>query len=189
MSVQQHSQTKKAIENRERRAAAKKHGICIQCSKPVVPPYTMCETDLARNRQNSTRQRNTNPICIESARKAQKALRLKRRERGVCVQCQEPSNGFWHCQKCRDATNESKRKLTYGLTSQDIADLLKEQQSLCALCQLPFGTTRATKPVIDHCHRSGKVRALLHNTCNIGLGMFHEDIAKLEKAIGYLKAH
>ena len=40
---------------------------------------------------------------------------------------------------------------------------------------------------IDHCHKTGKFRALLCSKCNTGLGMFDEDIAKMECAIRYIK--
>lgn len=47
----------------------------------------------------------------------------------------------------------------------------------------------AKATVIDHCHRTRKVRSALCRACNIGLGMFKENVNTLEKAIAYLKAH
>lgn len=43
--------------------------------------------------------------------------------------------------------------------------LAVQQGGRCALCQLPL-----TKPVLDHDHTSGAVRATLHNGCNALLG-------------------
>lgn len=43
--------------------------------------------------------------------------------------------------------------------------LAKEQGGRCAICQLPL-----TKPVLDHDHATGAVRATLHNGCNALLG-------------------
>ena len=43
--------------------------------------------------------------------------------------------------------------------------LAKEQHGRCAICQLPL-----TKPVLDHDHLTGAVRATLHNGCNALLG-------------------
>jgi len=38
------------------------------------------------------------------------------------------------------------------------------QGDLCALCGLPF--TRSDYPVLDHDHITGRIRGVLHNTCN-----------------------
>jgi hypothetical protein len=43
--------------------------------------------------------------------------------------------------------------------------LAEEQGGLCAICQLPL-----SKPVLDHDHVTGAVRATLHNGCNALLG-------------------
>jgi hypothetical protein len=45
------------------------------------------------------------------------------------------------------------------------------------------------KPNIDHCHTTGKVRGLLCNGCNTGIGMFKESIPALLKAADYIFEH
>lgn len=45
--------------------------------------------------------------------------------------------------------------------------LLEEQNGLCALCQEPIDANEA---VLDHDHRSGHVRAVLHRGCNAYAG-------------------
>jgi hypothetical protein len=60
------------------------------------------------------------------------------------------------------------------------------QNGRCALCGGP-PTERGL--VIDHCHRSGKVRALLCSSCNKGLGFFRDDPERLTAAITYLENH
>lgn len=40
---------------------------------------------------------------------------------------------------------------------------------------------------IDHCNKTNKVRALLCQFCNSGLGFFEDDISIMKKAIKYLK--
>lgn len=68
----------------------------------------------------------------------------------------------------------------YGLTLEQY-DLLKEKQkSKCAICGLE-------KPlVIDHCHKTNKVRALLCSHCNRSLGVYEKNQDEFQK---YLEAH
>lgn len=62
--------------------------------------------------------------------------------------------------------------------------LLLDQNGKCKIC----ATDIAARPVVDHDHRTGEVRALLCGTCNSGIGMFKDDPALLEAAIQYLRS-
>lgn len=44
--------------------------------------------------------------------------------------------------------------------------LLKEQNGICPLC----GGEIESDPVLDHCHKYGHVRQVLHRICNTALG-------------------
>lgn len=76
----------------------------------------------------------------------------------------------------------------YGLLAGEYRRLYNSQEGRCKIC----GTTEAHKRVkrrfaVDHCHKTGKVRGLLCNKCNVGLGMFEDNIESLISAISYLK--
>jgi len=60
-------------------------------------------------------------------------------------------------------------------------DLVKRQGGLCAIC------LKLKLLVLDHDHNTGLKRSALCRTCNLGLGMFKEDISLLQAAISYLK--
>lgn len=81
----------------------------------------------------------------------------------------------------------------YGITVEDYERRLQEQNGVCGLCRLPEmakGRSGSVKLLsVDHCHRTGKVRALLCSSCNTGLGSFRDDPATLTAAIQYLKVH
>jgi len=72
------------------------------------------------------------------------------------------------------------RERRYGITPEQYTHLLNEQFGKCALCR------RRSAVCIDHDHRTGKVRALLCRSCNIGLGAFEDDSQLLERAKEYL---
>ena len=42
---------------------------------------------------------------------------------------------------------------------------------------------------LDHCHKTGKIRAFLCSNCNRGIGCFHDDISKMKQAILYIESH
>jgi hypothetical protein len=80
--------------------------------------------------------------------------------------------------------------LTYEQSLLEYDKLMLRQNNLCAICGKPEtvrhqqGTLRNL--AIDHCHATGKVRGLLCSRCNLGLGMFKDEVALLEKTIDYL---
>ena len=85
-----------------------------------------------------------------------------------------------------------KLKTRYGLSLEDYYGLYKSQSGKCAICNNPESAVHnLTKKIItlavDHCHKTKKVRGLLCQDCNRGLGKFNDDISRMEKAIEYLK--
>ena len=71
-------------------------------------------------------------------------------------------------------------KYTYGITLEQYNSLPQE----CGICGSKE-EGRGYKMNVDHDHENGKVRGLLCNSCNRGLGLLGED--NLEKAIQYLE--
>lgn len=63
---------------------------------------------------------------------------------------------------------------------------LTEQGGGCAICgRAPVEGEKSFH--IDHDHGTGMVRGVLCGTCNPGLGLFADDVARLEEAIAYLR--
>ena len=76
--------------------------------------------------------------------------------------------------------------------------MLKAQDHRCVICTQQFtleayghgnGYKKKGKPHIDHDHVTGKIRGLLCDSCNKGLGFFKDDLARLERAMEYLRSH
>lgn len=83
---------------------------------------------------------------------------------------------------------------TYGITEVDVAEMILAQGGACAICgdtEMPIDprTGKAYELAIDHCHATGKLRALLCPGCNSGLGCFRDSLERLHAAINYLKRH
>lgn len=79
----------------------------------------------------------------------------------------------------------------YGMTIEDY-DRMLEEQGGCAICgtdnPLGEGNPRpAISFAVDHCHTTGRVRGLLCNPCNRGIGFLRDSPAILRKAASYLE--
>lgn len=82
-------------------------------------------------------------------------------------------------------------KSRYKLTPKDVARMYLKQKGRCKICKEVGSTQEIGNPKlrnlkIDHCHKTGKVRGLLCNSCNLALGHFKDDKSSLLKAILYL---
>ncbi len=89
------------------------------------------------------------------------------------------------------SVHESLRKL--GLKNEDFIILNESQNNKCAICfkeETRIGRGgEVSRLAIDHCHKTGKIRALLCHGCNTGIGKFKDDVVLLKAAIKYLKLH
>lgn len=93
---------------------------------------------------------------------------------------------------CRPCNHNLSRYKAYGLTSDDYSRLLEEQGGCCKICKIPEVDYRAKfgkSLAVDHCHSSGKVRAILCEWCNKGLGHFYDKPELLLEAARYLQTY
>ena len=84
----------------------------------------------------------------------------------------------------KDRIREYQLKRDYNLTLDQYNKMLSDQNGCCKICD-----TKMTKPHVDHCHTTGKVRALLCINCNSSLGQLKEDTKIMQKLIEYVKEH
>lgn len=108
----------------------------------------------------------------------------------VCKECTKIENDK-ACEKYRSSSKGVKMarkrwlKFKYNITPEDYANMLEKQQGLCGICKLEM----VEKDIcIDHCHKTGKIRGLLHRSCNAALGLFKEDENILRNAINYINS-
>lgn len=85
------------------------------------------------------------------------------------------------CLRCRKIRHiESK----YGLKFEKFQDMWTQQRAKCRLCEKEF--SRKRRPVVDHCHITGKVRGLLCKHCNSALGFLRDNPITATRAAEYL---
>lgn len=117
----------------------------------------------------------------------------------ICTRCKEAKpetseffplhnkkkNGLdsW-CRKCRSTYRNGIRRGNYRnvISDEDLKDLLASVNQ-CVIC----GKQEAL--VVDHDHVTGKIRGLLCNKCNMGIGLLQDDPMLLEFARIYLLAN
>ena len=91
-------------------------------------------------------------------------------------------------EKERQQQADYKRQKKYGISPEEYNYMIKKQHNKCKICLVDFLYDKhSTKPFIDHCHTTNKVRGLLCLHCNTGLGYFKDQISTLTKTITYLE--
>ena len=80
------------------------------------------------------------------------------------------------------------RRIKYNLSQEEYDLKLKRQNYSCAICGL-HKDHYSKDFSVDHCHITGKVRGLLCNHCNSGIGFFREYAPVMRNAIKYLKKY
>jgi hypothetical protein len=95
-----------------------------------------------------------------------------------------PSGFGSRCKACHNAANNAAYWMrTYGLTKADVAVLRASQGDCCGVCGAP------APQHLDHDHETGRIRKLLCQRCNHGLGLFRDDPYLLRVAALYVEGH
>lgn len=71
----------------------------------------------------------------------------------------------WSSQ-CRECNRDLTLQRKYGITGADFRRMHEEQSGCCLFCGKPAGDRLS----VDHDHDTGRVRGLVHSTCNVLLG-------------------
>jgi hypothetical protein len=115
--------------------------------------------------------------------------------RSVCIECDYTSQKTYRKQPHIMARDKAYNKARYphkaeqallrkyNLTKDEYNNLLEKQLNRCAICLLEISGRNIHT---DHSHTTGKVRGLLCQKCNMGLGCYKDNVNLLQKAIEYL---
>lgn len=128
-----------------------------------------------------------------------KTCKISKSEEGYYKSSRHTSKRFKECRDCisikhkvyRAKEKERYKKLflvnslkrLYGLSYEDYLSLLERQEFKCAICKKKAGKRRLS---VDHNHTTNKVRGLLCDRCNVGLGMFGDSPQLFYNALDYI---
>lgn len=126
----------------------------------------------------------------------------KHQARGMCNSCYV----MWRRSKCprtRRLKNEANRRYaarkreenpdhnweskilcTYGITKEEFYALWSKHGNCCSVCKSPDNGSR--RMCVDHCHETGKVRGILCDKCNTGIGLLGDTESGVYRALTYL---
>lgn len=129
-------------------------------------------------------ERNQCKQCYKSAKKRYDQSRYpKRREESLA---RNKRYRLRHRERIKRLDAEKRFRHEYGIDFEDWARMYEAQEYRCALCseRLDFGR----RTCVDHCHRSGRVRGLLCQSCNVGVGGYERMKVREETVRLYLSA-
>ena len=172
--------------------------ICSKCKKRKLLKYFSIESarkDKLRSwcrRCDSERNCNFRQNNQKIIRKKDRLRYLKRKKEGYFIKHRKQTE---KARLIRKRKNQIKYKLLarqvswkmnkIKFTVQEFYDLLRQQDKCCAICKRRIRSISDLH--LDHDHKTKKVRGLLCDTCNWGLGQFYDSTLLLKNAINYLK--
>jgi hypothetical protein len=155
----------------------------------VIKTCNICRKALPLDKfyKNSTSKDGYQHRCKDCQREEMRKWRKDNpdKQSDIAKRYRESEKGQESRQAYRDTKKAQSRngKLLsrYGITQEQYEEMYEAQQGICPICCGWF-----EKLFVDHCHDTGKVRALLCGMCNPGLGFFKDDVELLKRAIEYL---
>jgi hypothetical protein len=131
------------------------------------------------------------PVTTDPSKWPQKSFKSKGcRDCGVDFEPQSPCHLYCSDTCASRGKTTAYLKRNYSITIQDYEKMLSEQEGLCAICKgtgFKMAEHHNLLLVVDHCHKTGRVRGLLCHNCNRGLGLFQDDTEFLSRAKDYLE--
>lgn len=134
--------------------------------------------------------------CCGEVKPTTEFIKRKSREKwgfySYCRECKHKKAKEYYLdntEKCKKlARNRDLKK--YDITLEEQEKMLRDQDNKCAICGKEiflFGSSKNLTAHVDHDHKTGKVRGLLCQECNTGLGKFMDNTDYLLSAVSYLK--
>lgn len=108
----------------------------------------------------------------------------KNKHRTICKNCDVLRTKYWR-RNHKENVRRHNLKQDFNLTEKEYNQMLKNQNSCCAICKTNQSLLKRHLAV-DHNHKTGKIRGLLCGNCNTALGLLKEDMDNITSLIDYL---
>lgn len=154
---------------------------CVTCGESFQP-YRAIQLTCSRPCRDATPEAREKSRALDHARPAEEKIR-RAANRSVSKSDNPEKARQWNL-----ASNLRK----YDMSIEEYQQMLDNQNGLCLICGNapdPNGIKSASRLHVDHDHATGKVRGLLCNKCNPGIGYFQNSPELLEAAAAYLRRH
>lgn len=113
-----------------------------------------------------------------------------------CKLCDDKARKKWsnaNPEKAYSSMRGRNLKHKYGISLEKYKEMLTEQECKCAICGATENNTIGERKdwnfAVDHDHKTGKVRGLLCNNCNRGIGLLKDNPELIRKAAEYVETH
>lgn len=116
--------------------------------------------------------------CKECGKERNKARHRTNRDADLAA------NREWYTANKKVHKNAALR-FKYGISYEIYEAMLSKQNGGCALCGASAGYGKML--AVDHNHATGKIRGLLCDACNLGIGKFKDSPEKLRAAAAYIE--
>ena len=188
-------ETKDVDEFRSRETSggrAKPSSYCRPCERAYQREWAARPESAEIKRAYKQRYRERHPDRVRTARRAnyEREDPAHRIERARAWREANPDKIKEYAR--RDSRRWDRLRRTHGISREDYEALYAAQEGRCPICgtELPDAVVRrgetATRPHVDHCHETGRVRGILCGPCNQGIGLMHDDAAIVQAAVDYL---
>jgi len=108
------------------------------------------------------------------------------KRRSVCKLCRLERRKTYGVRSGEGLRDYNLKRL-YGITLEIFKKMLLIQENKCFVCKGNSRNRWGYGLAVDHCHKSGKVRKLLCDKCNKGLGQFNDNPELLRLAAKYIE--
>lgn len=89
-----------------------------------------------------------------------------------------------------DVMKDYDLKRAYGITLEDYENMFTKQKGCCKICNTHISKINKGKKknlCVDHCHDTKRIRGLLCDSCNRGIGLLKDDVNVVKSALQYLE--
>jgi len=160
---------------------------CNNCSKENCKNYYKNNPEKVKAYANAYYKKNS--IRILELRKARKE---KKSTKSLYKQSDKEKNAKLNDYYNREGWKKQKelvwsKRGIKNFTYKQFEEMRKLQKNKCYICN--SGPSNNQSLHTDHDHVTGKVRKLLCNNCNNGMGKLKDSVELLQKVITYLKEH